>query len=358
MAAAAHNYFTFILGTSRDQSQTKVTVYKARVRPQSTGISEASKSQRDPFIDLLIRLNRKHIEVQPKPTKTLLIHLNTSHRIDSQPATVVYRNLHYQYQTNTYAALTLEEGAQLCFDFSYEKILLRYIKMGLYSSFLRTKSYDIHVTIEQRLRHKKEWSTITNSADDVDKVRQFMEMKLKSNKIHREKRMKSAKNTQKQQEKTDRIDQVAGAIERIVGKDPDGDDGASAGTTDTDTVSLLLGTFMTAARQDPRSWPEAIFSVVMGMREIRALVTEEEQDEATAYVTAGLRDLSLSTSNLVTEEEQDQDEPTADVAAGLRDLSLSPSKLVTEAPEEATADVKEGQRYFSAGMVGFHKIKC
>jgi len=138
------------------EGQFKVTVYGAQERPDKKQLKykrdNAYQEVCTNVTPLIEKLTPSMLFDEPEKTLTSIgEHL----RIDSQPASNEWRNIHIQNGINkrqkSYSVVTIGQGAKLCFSVGYENELLDYLRKGLSQSFTKETISEIRVKIEQKM---------------------------------------------------------------------------------------------------------------------------------------------------------------------------------------------------------------
>ncbi|XP_064638795.1 uncharacterized protein LOC135494599 [Lineus longissimus] len=129
-----------------------VIVYKAvsRLTPIAGLRPGTARPNADRVRELVKMLTTDDLLVNPNPTRTLQTLDRPNIRLDTQPATNVYRNLHVQQGTSSFAVLAIEHGAEVCHFFNYSRKLLGYAQDGLMASFRDSTIWNIRVRFERR----------------------------------------------------------------------------------------------------------------------------------------------------------------------------------------------------------------
>ena len=275
MATPTEEYFTFMVGAGLNEEQLRVTVY--RPQPTATPIVNPARVIRefkpdDPTTrELLNMLRPQHIEVVPDPTDTLVsIPADGRIRIDTQPATLVFRNIHIQNGQNrsnsySFAVTTIENGGELCGPVGYDHKLLKYLKEGLYKSIRSDMNFNIRVRIEKRKKKRQPWLEEALAKTALHALRQAVRERLK----HRAekivaKRMLSAKNVNKIARGTELIEHVAVAIEKNIVKQTE-KEGVHMVAKKIPIVSTFMGTFFGAIRVAHGDFAGAFAEVASGV---------------------------------------------------------------------------------------------
>ncbi|XP_072020722.1 uncharacterized protein [Amphiura filiformis] len=216
-------YFQFTIATGVvEGEQVRVTVYRPQLTGKEIAYTAAEEARYKPsdqntrnLLNMLVPL---HLEIEPQPTATLVTDpRNRNLRIDTQPATTKYRNIHIQSGPRSFAVTTIDEGGQFCFEPHYERKLLKYLKEGLYQSLRSKMQYNIRVTIEKR-RKPNTWVIVepaTKAALHGLRAAIKARLKHKAEEIVG-KRMTSAKNINKIAKESDMIEHVFAAIEKNI----------------------------------------------------------------------------------------------------------------------------------------------
>ena len=182
--------FQFIVGTGIDTNeQILVKVYEPRNTTTAVDYTASQARNFKPNIneakDLVGRLEPVDLARIPDPTVTLVRNVNNRIlRIDSQPTTIKYRNIHIRNGRSgqgefSFAVTTIDIGGDLCYTTGYEGKLLKYLRRGLMSSLKDQgqMQYNIEVEVSRRKKQKHETVQIDVWQKSKLNAREFEAMK-------------------------------------------------------------------------------------------------------------------------------------------------------------------------------------